>query len=93
MTKLSYRLIYAGTTIFETTSYEEAQKEYKKAKESAPCAWELVFDTVLTAFDPCDTPESKASHKAHREKYWQSRFDKELVHAPTYVNTSGVGAC
>ncbi len=93
MTKLSYRLIYAGTTIFETTSYEEAQREYEKAKELAPHKWEVKFETVLTPFDPYDTPESKASHEAHREKYWKSRLEKELAHAPTYVNTSGVGAC
>ena len=74
MTKLSYRINYAGITLVETTSYEEAQREYKEAKEKAPHHWEVELETVLTPYDPYDTPERRASAKAHREKVWAKRL-------------------
>ena len=74
MTKLSYEINYAGITLAETTSYEVAQKEFSEAKEKAPRAWEVELKTILTPFDPYDTPERREKAKQHREKIWAKRL-------------------
>lgn len=73
MTKLTYKINYAGVTLVETSSYETACAEFEKAKEIAPHKWEVKMETVLTPFGPYDTPERREAARIHREKVWAKR--------------------
>ena len=90
MTKLSYDIIHNGKVIKNVVGYQEA---CDIVAELGP-KWK--FKAVYTEFNPDDTPERRKAAKEHAEKVREAiarkALEKELRHAPSYVNNSGVGA-
>ena len=92
MTKLSYDIVRNGKIVKKdlTTSYQLAKNIVKELGSG----WTI--KPRYTSFDPNDTDKSREIQQKHAEKYQmamkQRIYEKELVHSPAYINTSGVGA-
>lgn len=97
MRKVSYVITVNGVEIPSATytSFEEVINVVKTLNEDADHT-KFGYKTILTPFDPDDTPEKNAAAKAHAEKaraaILRKKYEEELKHAPAYINNSGVGA-
>ena len=90
MTRLTYDIMLHNRKVKNVTTLAEAAS----IVESLGRGW--TYKAVYTEFDPADTPEYREACRRMREKRAQhlalKRYEKELAHAPAYVNISGVGA-
>lgn len=90
MTKLSYDICLHGRKVKNVVSYNEALEIIKALGDG----W--TYKAVYTRFDPDDTPEKRAELKKHarkvQEAFAKKKLEKELRHAPAYINNSGIGA-
>ena len=90
MTKLSYDICLNGRKVKNVVSYTEAVEAVKELGKG----WS--YKAVYTEVDPHDTPEYRKACAEHARKVQEAlarkRYEKELAHAPAYVNNSGVGA-
>ena len=76
MRKLSYA-IKRNDVQFETfTSYIQATERLARIKKLTSKPWEFTLDTILTEFDPDDTPERREKTRKQREKFWAKRAEK-----------------
>lgn len=90
MTKLSYDICLNGRKVKNVVSYNEAVEAVKALGKG----WS--YRAVYTKFDPNDTPEYREVCAEHARKVHdvlaRKRYEREMAHAPAYVNNSGVGA-
>lgn len=90
MTRVSYDICLNGRKVKEVAGYEEANQIVAELGRG----WS--YKVRYTDFDPNDTPEKREKAKEHahkvREAIQRKAYEKELAHAPAYVNISGVGA-
>lgn len=90
MTKLSYDICLNGRKVKNVVGYQEACDIVAELGRG----WSM--KPVYTSFDPDDTPERRKAAKEHAAKiaeaFRRKAYEKELATAPSYVNTSGVGA-
>lgn len=90
MTKVSYDICLNGRKVKNVAGYEEANNIVKELGRG----WS--YKAIYTPIDPDDTPEKRAAAKEHarkvREAIKRKAYEKEMAHAPAYVNINGVGA-
>ena len=90
MTKLSYDICLNGRKVKNVVSYQEACGIVSELGSG----WSM--KPVYTYFDSNDTPERREWAKEHAAKVAEAMvrktYEKELRHAPSYINNSGVGA-
>lgn len=86
MRKVSFDIQFHGRTVKNVPTQDEAQTIVKNLGSD----WK--YEVKLTDYDPYDTPERHEAMRKHAEKV-QAIFAhrRELAHAPSYVNTTGVG--
>ena len=91
MTKLTYDIVLNGrTTVKNVPTYKEACDMVEKLGKG------FTHKAHYEEFDPFETPETLKTLRTHAEKaqeaFARKHYEKELAHAPAYVNISGVGA-
>ena len=86
MTKLTYDIQLHGRTVKNVPTYDEAKSIVAELGDG----WR--YKARYIEFDPNDTPERREAARKHALKVAEIMAHKrELAHAPSYVNTSGVG--
>ena len=80
MRRVNYK-IRRGNETFVTTSYAEATADDAR-----------IIETFLTEIDERTEKEKEYAKARVRKIAERQEFKKELKHAPSYINTSGVGA-
>ena len=80
MRRVNYK-VRRGNETFVTTSYAEATTDDAR-----------IVETFLTEVDERTEKEKEYAKARVRKIMGIQEFKKELEHAPSYINTSGVGA-
>ena len=80
MRRVNYK-VRRGNETFVTTSYTEATADDAR-----------IVEIFLTEVDERTEKEKEYAKARVRKIAERQEFKKELEHAPSYVNTSGVGA-
>lgn len=90
MTKVSYNVCYKNRVVTNMVGYQDAVRTCQELGSG----WNV--KPVYTDFDPHNTPEYREVCKAHAKKVINAMmrkvYERELAHAPSYINNSGVGA-